>query len=44
MTMTATEIAQELVRIPSVNPAYDSASPGEGAVVDYYPHTARDRQ
>ena len=33
--MTATDIAQALVRIPSVNPAYDPASPGEGAVVDW---------
>ena len=41
MTMTATEIAQELVRIPSVNPAYDSASPGEGAVVDWLENWGR---
>jgi acetylornithine deacetylase len=33
--MTALEIAQELVRIPSVNPAYDPDSPGEAPVVDW---------
>lgn len=27
------DIARELVRIPSVNPAYDASSPGEGGVV-----------
>ena len=32
MTSTALEIAQALVRIPSVNPDYDPASAGEGAV------------
>ena len=30
---SALEIAQALVRIPSVNPDYDAASAGEGAVV-----------
>ena len=32
---TPLEIAQALVRIPSVNPHYDDASAGEGAVVDW---------
>jgi acetylornithine deacetylase/succinyl-diaminopimelate desuccinylase-like protein len=32
MTSTALDIAQALVRIPSVNPDYDPASAGEGAV------------
>ncbi|MBC8324381.1 MAG: M20 family metallopeptidase [Verrucomicrobia subdivision 3 bacterium] len=34
-TMTALEIAQELVRLPSVNPLHDETSAGEGAVVDW---------
>ncbi len=33
--MTALEIAQALVRLPSVNPLHDPASAGEGAVVDW---------
>ena len=33
--MTSLEIAQELVRLPSVNPLHDTASAGEGAVVDW---------
>ena len=33
--MTALEIAQELVRRPSVNPMHDPNSTGEGAVVDW---------
>ncbi len=35
MSATPLDIAQALVRIPSVNPHYDAASPGEGAVVDW---------
>lgn len=34
------EILQDLVAIPSVNPVYDPASPGEGAVADYVEHWA----
>ena len=33
--MSALEIAQTLVRLPSVNPLHDPASAGEGAVVDW---------
>ena len=33
--MTALEIAQELVRRPSVNPMHDPASAGEAEVVDW---------
>ncbi len=33
--MSALEIAQALVRLPSVNPLHDPASAGEGAVVDW---------
>ena len=33
--MTSLEIAQQLVRIPSVNPLHDPASAGEGAVVNW---------
>ena len=33
--MTALEIAQELVRRPSVNPMHDPASTGEAEVVDW---------
>ena len=33
--MTALEIAQQLVRLPSVNPLHDPNSAGEGAVVDW---------
>ena len=32
-SVTALELAQALVRLPSVNPDYDAASAGEGAVV-----------
>ncbi len=35
MNTTPIEIAQSLVRLPSINPQYDSASAGEGAVVDW---------
>ena len=33
--MTALEIAQQLVRLPSVNPTHDPDSAGEVAVVDW---------
>lgn len=42
--MTALEIAQELVRRPSVNPMHDDESPGEGAVVDWLEQWGRDQQ
>ena len=32
MPVAATQIAQQLVRLPSVNPAYDADSPGEAPV------------
>lgn len=35
MSSTALDIAQALVRIPSVNPNYDPASAGEGAVTQW---------
>ncbi len=35
MPTTSTDIAQALVRIPSVNPAYDPESSGEASVVDW---------
>ena len=37
----AVDIAQSLVRIPSVNPHYDPASKGEGLVVDWIENWAR---
>ena len=41
--MAVTEIAQALVRIPSVNPAYDPDSPGECAVVDWLENWGREQ-
>lgn len=41
MTSTALDIAQALVRIPSVNPDYDPASTGEGAVTAWIENWAR---
>lgn len=38
---TAPEIAQALIRLPSVNPDYDPASPGEGAVTAWLENWAR---
>lgn len=35
------DIARELIRIPSVNPAYDASSPGEGGVVAWLRDWAR---
>jgi acetylornithine deacetylase len=35
MTVTPLAIAQDLVRIPSVNPAYDPESPGETGVAEW---------
>ena len=40
--MTALEIAQELVRRPSVNPIHDPASTGEAEVVDWHALRTRD--
>lgn len=41
MTSTALDIAQALVRLPSVNPDYDPASAGEGAVTAWIEDWAR---
>ena len=41
MTSTALDIAQALVRIPSVNPDYDPASAGEGAVTTWIENWGR---
>ena len=38
---TAPEIAQALIRLPSVNPDYDPASPGEGAVAAWLENWGR---
>lgn len=38
---TALDIAQALVRLPSVNPDYDPASPGEGAVTGWLENWGR---
>lgn len=40
--MTALKIAQALVRLPSVNPAYDAESPGEAPVVDWLENWGRE--
>lgn len=41
MSSTALDIAQELVRFPSVNPDYDPASAGEGAVTAWIENWGR---
>jgi acetylornithine deacetylase len=41
--MRTTDIAQALVRIPSVNPAYDADSPGECRVVDWLENWGREQ-
>ena len=42
--MNALEIAQALVRLPSVNPAYDAESPGEAPVVDWLENWGREHE
>ncbi|MBR89886.1 MAG: hypothetical protein CMO66_01245 [Verrucomicrobiales bacterium] len=44
MPVTAAQIAQQLVRLPSINPAYDPGSSGEGRVVDWLEDWARENQ